>query len=55
MKLFLLLILSVFSTVVLAHGGHGESSAFAHALDHTFWVLGGVILFIGIYYFKRRQ
>jgi len=55
MKLLTLIILSLFSVTAFTHSGHGESSVFAHALDHTLWILAGVILLIGVVMLKRRQ
>ena len=54
MKIISLLLLSLFSISAIAHSGHGESSLFAHDLDHTLWVVGGVVL-VGVVFFVLRK
>lgn len=52
------LILSLlFSAIVIAHPGHGESGEVAHSLDHLFWLGAGASLLACMLYYviKKRQ
>jgi acyl-CoA thioesterase len=55
MNIISLMLLSAFSLSALAHTGHGESSLFAHDLDHALWVVGGVAVIAMVFFVLRQR
>jgi len=55
MKLFLFIVLNLFSFAALAHSGHGGDNLFVHAMDHALWLVGGLAIVGCIFFYKRRQ
>ena len=56
MKIVSLILLSLFSLSALAHTGHGETSAFAHDLEHLLWYAAPVVLIaIAFVVFRKSQ
>ena len=55
MKIIGFLLFSLVSLNAIAHSGHGETSQFAHDLDHALWVVGGVVLVAIVFFVLRKR
>ncbi len=55
MKIVSLLLLTLFSVNALAHPGHGESSWFAHDLEHALWVMGAASIIAMVFFALRKR
>ncbi len=55
MKIITLLLLSFFSITAIAHSGHGESSSFAHDLEHALWYVGAISLIAVVFFVAKKS
>jgi len=45
----------LFSTVAIAHSGHGGASELSHNLEHFLWLTAGVSILALVFYYRIKN